>query len=410
MRQMYLVLSKRFEISLSYRLFQNEWSPQKNRDVFGPQVGGEHGFGGNFVAYFVFHGPVDASDGMLINVTIVKERIGRLLAERYDHKYLNADTKPFDTIVPTPENVACRLLADAQELFSDVKAQLVACHLVTAPFSAATAYAGGRVERDYWLEFSAARRTWSPHLSEAENQQLFGMAAAPSGHGHYYRLRATLRGDIDNQSGMIAPDRDCRQALLTLYNLLDHRNLNSDVPQLKDVPMTTEYLAKFLFGQLRETLPVNRVRLHENPYFFAEHLDDGQVLMAIETGFRAAHRLHSPCLADDQNTKVYGKCNNPHGHGHLYRVEATIAGKLDERSGTLFPLDRLQKGLSAALAPWDYKHLDLDTDDFADKPSTGENIVRTLWPRVEKALDHRLCRLRLWETPNNRFTLRRSVR
>lgn len=105
---------------------------------------------------------------------------------------------------------------------------------------------------------------------------------------------------------------------------------------------------------------------------------------------------------------MYGKCNNPQGHGHLYRVEATIGGDLDERSGTLFALPALQEGMAGALAAWDYKHLDLDTNDFADMPSTGENIVQTLWPRVEKALGHTLHRLRLWETPNNRFTLRRT--
>jgi 6-pyruvoyl-tetrahydropterin synthase len=67
----------------------------------------------------------------------------------------------------------------------------------------------------------------------------------------------------------------------------------------------------------------------------------------------------------------------------------------------------LQKGVAEAVAPWRDKHLDLEVEDFSDKPSTGENIVRAIWPRFDSRLDNRLVRLRLWETANNRFTLRK---
>jgi 6-pyruvoyltetrahydropterin/6-carboxytetrahydropterin synthase len=406
---MYLVLSKRFEISSSYRYFRPDWSEKKNREVYGPAVGGEHGFGGNFVIYFVFNGEVDPHTGMIINVAVVKDRVRRLLADRYDHKFLNRDTPPFDHIVPTPEWLARQLLEDVRPLFADESAEPVACHIDISPATAATAYLNGRTERHHWLEFSAARRTWSPHLTETENFRLFGKAASPSGHGHYYRLRTTLRGDIQPDSGMIAPDPDCVEALRAVHDLLDHRNLTTDVPELRNKPLTTEYLAQFLYEILADSLPVNRVRLWENPYLYAEYLGEERHVMGITADIRAAHRLHSQFLSDEENRATYGKCDNPNGHGHRYIVEAAIAGRLDKRSGTLFPLDRFMKGLGGALKPWDYKHLDLDTDDFSDMPSTGEDIIRVLWPRAEEAIDHNLHRLRLWETPNNRFTLRRDV-
>lgn len=406
---MHLVLSKRFEISLSYRYFRPDWPDEKNREVYGPAVGGAHGFGGNFTVYFVFNGPVDSHTGMIINVTVVKERIKRLLAERYDHKFLNLDTPPFDHVVPTPERLARQLLDDVRPLFIDEKAGPVVCHVDISPVTAATAYADGRIERHYWLEFSAARRTWSPHLTETENFRLFGKAASPSGHGHYYRMRVTLRGDVDDDSGMIASEDDAALALREIHDLLDHRNLTTDVPQLRAHPLTTEYLSRFLYDTLAESLPLHRVRLWENPYFYSECLGEGNHLLGISADFRAAHRLHSPYLSDEENLQIYGKCDNPNGHGHRYVVEAAIAGKLDDRSGTMFPLDRFRNGLAEALQPWDYRHLDADTDDFADRPSTGENIVQVLWPRVETAIDHEVHRLRLWETPNNRFTLRREI-
>jgi len=62
--------------------------------------------------------------------------------------------------------------------------------------------------------------------------------------------------------------------------------------------------------------------------------------------------------------------------------------------------------MQAALEPWQDKHLDWETVEFRKTPSTGENIVRALWPKVDSELANRLVRLRLWETPNNRFTLR----
>lgn len=406
---MYLILSKRFEISLSYRYFRSDWSEEKNRQMYGPAAGGEHGFGGNFVVYFVFHGPVDPHTGMIINVAVVKDRVKGLLAERYDHKFLNRDTPPFDHTVPTPERLARQLLDDVRPMFVDESAEPVACHIDISPETSATAYISGRIERHYWLEFSASRRTWSPHLTDTENFRLFGKAASPSGHGHFYRLQMTLRGDVDDEIGMISRDDECFRALRQIHDLLDHRNLITEVPELRDVPLTTEYLSRFLYDILAEMLPVNRVQLWENPYFYAEYLGGDQHVMGISADFRAAHRLHSQYLSDEENRRIYGKCDNPNGHGHCYRVEAAIAGRLDDRSGTLFPLNRFQKGLADALKPWDYKHLDLDTGDFSDKPSTGENIVQVLWPRMEKAIDHDLHRLRLWETPNNRFSLRREM-
>jgi 6-pyruvoyltetrahydropterin/6-carboxytetrahydropterin synthase len=90
-------------------------------------------------------------------------------------------------------------------------------------------------------------------------------------------------------------------------------------------------------------------------------------------------------------------------------VQATVVGEIDERTGTVFNLADFAAAIAGALAPWDRRHLDLETDDFRSFPSTGENIVRALWPRLQPGLDGRLARLRLFETRNNRFALRREA-
>jgi 6-pyruvoyltetrahydropterin/6-carboxytetrahydropterin synthase len=153
---------------------------------------------------------------------------------------------------------------------------------------------------------------------------------------------------------------------------------------------------------------VNRVRLHERDNFFAEAWGGTTIFLGLQVPFQAAHRLHATALSDQQNATLYGKCNNPTGHGHRYLTETTIGGEYDPRSGTLYDFVALQKAVNESLDAWRDRHLDLETKDFCDAPSTGENIVRILWPKIDNRVGQRLVRLRLWETANNRFTLRRT--
>ena len=132
------------------------------------------------------------------------------------------------------------------------------------------------------------------------------------------------------------------------------------------------------------------------------------VYLTRKVEFAASHLYHNPALSAEENRRVFGKCNNPRGHGHRYVVESTVGGEYDERSGTLANFEELRCVLSQAITPWRDKHLDLETKEFHERPSTGENIVRALWPKIDSALQQSLVRLRLWETENNRFTLRRT--
>ncbi|HSV64043.1 MAG TPA: 6-carboxytetrahydropterin synthase [Chthoniobacterales bacterium] len=398
---MLLTVSKRLEFSASRRLFVREWSDAENLAAFGPETFARYGTGRNYVAYFVFSGAVDPVTGMLMNISEIKERVGRVLHDGFDHKFLNEDNPAFSDLPPTAENIARHLFTSAAPLFTGDKARLVACHLSESEDRSATFYANGNCEGNYWFDFSAARQTASPQLSPAENDQLFGVAASPFGHGHNYRARLTLQGNGTEQHPV-------SQRLSALRNELDHKNLNREVPGLTNQPITTEILSRYLHQRAAESLPIERVRLHERSDFFAEYWKGDLFFLGLRAGFSAAHRLHSEQLSGEQNVALYGKCNNPRGHGHLYLTEATIGGELDERSGTLASFDWLQSGIAAALEPWQNKHLDLEIDAFRNRPSTGENIVESLWPQFDSRLDGRLVRLRLWETANNRFTLRKS--
>jgi len=402
---MLLTVSKRLEFSASRRLRVKGWSEQENLAVFGPETKARYGSGRNYVAYLVFTGPVDEATGMLINISEIKERAGRILRDRFDHKFLNEDNTAFRDVPPTAINVARQLYCELAPLFSDVQAELCACHLSESPEQSATCYFSGVGEANYWFEFSAARKTMSPHLSVEENTRLFGRATAP--HGHNYRCRLTFRAEqLDPKAPLVRFD-EIDTCLRALRAELDHQYLN-DLVGLKERPMTTESLAQYLYERVNSMMPLHRVRLHERSDFFSEVWGDTTILLGLQMPFSAAHRLHTGTLSDAENLRLYGKCNNPTGHGHGYLTETTIGGEYDERSGTLYDFVALNDAIHQSLKPWQDRHLDLETEDFRSAPSTGENIVRALWPKIDNRVNHQLARLRLWETANNRFTLRRT--
>ena len=403
---MLLTVSKRLEFSASRRLRVDHWSDAENLSAFGPETSARYGSGRNYVAYFVFTGPVDPRTGMLINISEIKERAGKIVRAHFDHKFLNEDNSSFHDIPPTAENIAQQLYVDVAPLFSDVEAKLCACHLTESPERSATYYYSGAYEANYSFEFSAARRTMSPHLSAEENARLFRQAT--STHGHNYRARLTFRVEqFDGKDSVVRHDA-IDACLRALRSELDHRYLNEEVVGLKDRPITTESLARYIYERVKSLMPVHRVRLHERNDFFAEAWEGNTVFLGLQEPFHAAHRLNAATLSDVENSKLYGKCNNPRGHGHGYLVEATVGGEYDVRTGTLYDFVALKNAMAESLEPWRDRHLDLEADDFRDAPSTGENIVRALWPKLDNRLNQQLVRLRLWETANNRFTLRRT--
>ena len=401
---MLLTVSKRLEFSASRRLFVSRWTDEENLAAFGPETRAKYGTGRNYIAYFIFSGRVDPVTGMLINISEIKRRAGEIVDDRFDHRFLNEDNPAFRELPPTAENIAHQLFVDVAPAFTDVEAKLVACHLIETPDRTATFYADGTSEANYWFEFSAARQTMSPRLTPAENARLFGSAAAI--HGHNYRTRLTFRKE--KTDGPIVQQQQLDAGIDSLRKELDHRHLNEEVQGLKDRPITTESLAGYIRERVAGSVPVHRVRLHERADFFAESWTDGNMFLGMQTRFSAAHRLHVPSFSDEKNAALFGKCDNPRGHGHLYLTEATIGGNYDERSGTLYDFVAFQKALSESIEPWQDRHLDLETEDFRKISSTGENIVRALWPKVDSRVNQQLVRLRLWETKNNRFTLRRT--
>ncbi len=263
------------------------------------------------------------------------------------------------------------------------------------------------------IAFEASHHYRIPELSDAENYTLFGPAANPNGHGHNYVLEVTIKGEVQFQDGMVINivelERILRDGVIARY---DHKHINLQHPVFANNPHlqpTSENIAIQIWGSIEPYLKrssLHNVRLYEDSTLFIDCYGEEEMVHLTKVyEFSAAHRLHSPYLSGEENQEVFGKCNNPHGHGHNYVLEVTVKGEVHPKTGLIVELDFLDEILQKQVyARFDHKHLNLDTPEFEELNPTSENFVKVLWDILEPSLSPiKLYRLRLRETPKNYF-------
>lgn len=118
--------------------------------------------------------------------------------------------------------------------------------------------------------------------------------------------------------------------------------------------------------------------------------------------FSASHRLHVEALSPEQNQAVFGKCNNPFGHGHNYTVQFTFAGVVDAQTGMVANLAEIDAFADRELAAFDCANLNTLTC-FAETVPSTENLCLELWSRFRDFPHAELHRVRVEETRNNAF-------
>jgi 6-pyruvoyltetrahydropterin/6-carboxytetrahydropterin synthase len=120
--------------------------------------------------------------------------------------------------------------------------------------------------------------------------------------------------------------------------------------------------------------------------------------------FAASHRLHSPDLNEEENQRIYGKCNNPYGHGHNYALEVTVTGPVDAATGMIANLGELDPFVEReVIEAFDYKYLNEDVTEFQSHVPTTENVCREIYRRLKSFPSARLERVRIEETSKNSF-------
>lgn len=223
-----------------------------------------------------------------------------------------------------------------------------------------------------------------------------------------FAVEASVDGRVDPSTGMVVNLVDMKRDLQRrVVEPWDGRNLDGTdgVPDLR----TPERLARGIWEALGGTLGgcrLRRVRLEEAGGASYECRGGNEVDVTRTYEFSASHRLHAEGLDDAENRRIFGKCNNPAGHGHNYVLEVTVRGALNDR-GELLEENAFDRIVHAEVVDrWDHRHLNADVPEFTGVTPTAEEIARVAWERLdaplrEAARGARLHRVKLRETARN---------
>lgn len=129
--------------------------------------------------------------------------------------------------------------------------------------------------------------------------------------------------------------------------------------------------------------------------------------VTVKVPFEAAHRLHNNNRGAEWNRRVFGKCNNPHGHGHNYVIEVTVEGSVDPDTGYLIDMKVLKEIIhSTVVAEVDHRHLNIEVQWLDDIIPSAENLARVFFERISGGLPEgvSLAAVTVHETERNSAT------
>jgi len=232
------------------------------------------------------------------------------------------------------------------------------------------------------------------------------------GLGRYYELDVTCLGEADPKTGYFIN-----------IKLIDQAVHKHAVPCMQRALACPDGSADVPLGQLmREMLnalqpslqdSVIRAQLRLTPTYRIEirSHDMDHILIRQRYEFSAAHRLHVPDMTDPENRQTFGKCNNPAGHGHNYRLQAVVRLPIDPKGRTA-DAQQIDAIINRhAIEPLDHKHLNTDVPQFADLNPSVENIVKVIWNMLvgrftELGPSASLQEISVWETSKTVCTYR----
>lgn len=133
-----------------------------------------------------------------------------------------------------------------------------------------------------------------------------------------------------------------------------------------------------------------------------------RVTVSRKAHFNAAHRLYRKDWSDEQNQRVFGKCNNPNFHGHNYELIVSVTGNINPETGYVVDIKDLADIIFEEIeAKFDHKNLNLDVPEFENLNPTAENIVVVIWNKIRKRIaSENDLEVTLYETPRNFVTFK----
>ena len=269
------VITRRACFSSSHRYWLPEKTPEENLSLFG-KCSLSPGHGHNYELIVSMGGNLDA-DGMVLNLSEVKHSIREKVTGQLDFRFLNEVWPEFDLtkeegILPTTEAIVSIIW---NRLKNDLP--LTTLRLYENPNLWADYY-GKQMEALLTVQthFAAAHRLAKEEISFDENKKIYGKCARVNGHGHNYILDVTVRGDIDQRTGMIC-DLPSLQTIIDdlVVEQLDHTFLNKDIEFFKTCVPTCENIALYISDILSTPIKniganLHKIRLQESPNNAAE--------------------------------------------------------------------------------------------------------------------------------------------
>ncbi len=219
----------------------------------------------------------------------------------------------------------------------------------------------------------------------------------------WLKTRLVVRGSPDPETGFVCNvtelDRVVRDAIPDL--VAHYRRGSDEPPALDDVIQSLWPGIKATIAAMSLMLERMEIQISPHAWFHIDTENEHMVIHTQQFEFSAAHRLFHPEWSDEVNQRVFGKCNNPNGHGHNYVVEVSVSLEEYDADRGAQGLDRFQQVVNREIIDrLDHKHLNLDIEYFQAVNPTVENIAVAIWTWLEEPLRPiRLRRVRVYETP-----------
>jgi 6-pyruvoyltetrahydropterin/6-carboxytetrahydropterin synthase len=234
----------------------------------------------------------------------------------------------------------------------------------------------------------------------------YGGFPSLTGLGHFFELDVAVAGELQRDTSYLLNIKD--------IDAIVRRNIVPMVAQCIAAGQFTGggIVAREIFDQLRRELPagesmtVESIDLHLSPFLMLSvHAPEHpMVRLSQKFEFSASHRLHNPSLSEADNRNAFGKCNNPHGHGHNYEVQVTLLGQPDH-NGIIVEVPAFERTVDeTVIRKFDHKNLNAEVPEFANEklnPSV-ENIAMVIFRLLKPKLEGdraKLASVTVWETP-----------
>lgn len=228
----------------------------------------------------------------------------------------------------------------------------------------------------------------------------YGGYPSLNGIGHFFSLQVTFAGQLD-------PATKFLQNIKMMDALAREKCIPIAQRAILEKQNNATQLLQSMFDAMRNPAPgaaLDSMKLDLSPFLSVSGVSSELPMTRLSQKFEfsASHRLFNPGFSDEQNLKTFGKCSNPHGHGHNYELQVTLRGRANGK-GLLMDIPAFEQIVKdAVINRFDHKNLNVEVAEFKNSLPTVENIAATIYGILKPKLQidgASLASVTVWETP-----------